>query len=273
MKLFTFGDSWTEGVGSDWQEELKTEDLEERTKIRHKYAWPTLLSKHLNIPFDNFGIGGCSNKSIFDAVCNSVDTDLIKKDDLVVIMWSSSLRDSVPFFPDNNSWHYWGERYKRKEYLYKKVFKNTNITTKYDRIKKEYQEYFLANLFTDEYYQIVNQNYILYLQWMFKKIGIRYIFCDAFDLMIKDDISKNIDKTNLIDKNHYWGISNKTLKDLLINTNRKDVWGDGQHWKDLTEGKHPNKNGYKLIANELYDFILNKNILTYKTNNIENIII
>ncbi len=39
MTLFTFGDSWTEGVGADLEEELKTNVFEERTKIRHTLCW------------------------------------------------------------------------------------------------------------------------------------------------------------------------------------------------------------------------------------------
>ena len=78
---------------------------------------------------------------------------------------------------------------------------------------------------------------------MFNKIGIRYVFCDAFDLMIKKQIIKEIDKTNFIDKDHYWGFSDITIKDFLINKNRKDVWEDGVLWNNDTAGKHPNKIG------------------------------
>lgn len=273
MKLFTFGDSWTEGVGGCLEEELTTNIPEERTIIRQKYCWPNILSKLIEINYVNFGIGGCSNKVIFDAICESIDNKTIEKNDLVIVMWSSSLRDDVPFFPSNNPWHFWGERYLQKNYLYQKVFGNKQKTNDYSRIKKEYQEYFLSNLYSDSYYHIVNQNYILYLQYMFNKIGIRYIFCDAFDFMIKPDIIKDIDKTYLINKEHYWSFSEKTIKDFLANTNKKNVWEDGSLWSEHIGGKHPNKIGYELIANMLYDYILEKDILYYNTNEIENRII
>lgn len=101
---------------------------------------------------------------------------------------------------------------------------------------------------------------------MFEKIGIRYLFCDAFDNMVKEDITAEIDKTSLINKTHYWGFPNKTMKDILIESNLKNVWEDGNLWLNNKGGKHPSKYGYELMANELYKWIIEKNILTYKTN-------
>jgi hypothetical protein len=109
----------------------------------------------------------------------------------------------------------------------------------------------------------VNQNYILHLQFIFKELGIRYLFCDAFDIMINRNIHKLVDKTDLIESDKYWGYQNKTMANLLIDTNRKDVWEDGNNWISTTAGKHPSNNGYKLIADELFKFINNNNLLDY----------
>jgi lysophospholipase L1-like esterase len=98
---------------------------------------------------------------------------------------------------------------------------------------------------------------------MFKELGIRYLFCDAFDVMINKNIYELVDKTHLIDGDRYWGYRNKTMANLLIDTNRKDVWEDNTNWKNTTAGKHPSSNGYKLIANELYKFINEGNLLVY----------
>lgn len=62
MKLFAFGDSWTEGIGSDVREEMKIEDHEERTKFRNSMSWPKYLADLLNIDFVNYGMGAASNK-------------------------------------------------------------------------------------------------------------------------------------------------------------------------------------------------------------------
>lgn len=261
MKLISFGDSWTEGVGSDLNLETKITDNVKKTKIRNSFSWPTKLAQKLNIDIENNGIGGCSNKTIFDAVCLFLDTNRIKKDDFVIIMWSSSLRDDVPFFPNDNKWHFWGERYIAKEHLYKFIFDNSlnSINKEYTQFKKKYNQYFFENLYTNAYYHIINQNYILYLQFIFKELGINYLFCDAFDFMLKD-VSSTIDKTHLIDRYHYYEFSKKTLKDVLIDTNRKDVWEDNSLWED-TYGKHPSKIGYEIISDNLYNWIIDKNLL------------
>jgi hypothetical protein len=186
-------------------------------------------------------------------------------------MWSSSLRDPVPFFPTDNPWHFWGERYMDKRHIYSPAFvkRGSFIEDPHKNIKKEYKEYYIDNLYNDIYYNIVNQNYILYLQFMFEKIGIRYLFCDAFDLMVKKDILYSINKTNLINKKHYWEFGNKTLKDYLVEFNRKDVWEGNIFWDSSTAGRHPNMNGYELIAKILNKWILNNEILTYKTNELK----
>lgn len=268
MKLFTFGDSWTEGVGSDLTEENKVDDYVEKTKIRHLHSWPTKLAEKLDIQFQNNGIGGCSNKTIFDAVCSFLETDKIKTNDLVVIMWSSSLRDEVPFFP-KDEWHFWGQRYTSKQHLYKFIFDNIKESKNkdYSFFKKEYKTYFFNELYDETYYQIVNQNYILYLQFMFQRMGVKFLFCDAFDLMVNNP-NNTIDKTHLINKNHYIHFGQKTMKDLLTETNRKDVWEDNSLWIN-TFGKHPNKNGYEILSRLIYEWIINHNLLEENFDNVK----
>lgn len=269
MRLFTYGDSWTEGVGGNIEEEIKTDVPEERTIIRQKYCWPTHLSDLLNCGFQNNGVGGFSNNAIFNTIHHNLKNGIINQDDFVVIMWSSSLRDSLPFFPNEDDFFIWGKRYKSKNHLFKHIFGGGKETlSNFNRIDKDYRDYYIANLYTDTYYDIVNQNYILYLQFIFKQMGIRYLFCDAFDNMINSDIIDIIDKTNLIDESRYWGYKSKTMANLLIDTNRKNVWEDNNYWTKNTAGKHPNNNGYKLIGDALYKFIIDNKLLTQcKSNN------
>lgn len=262
MKLFTFGDSWTEGVGSDLAEESMFNTIPEKTKIRHKYCWPKLLADLLKCDLQNDGAGGVCNDLIFESVCSRLKNEIIKKNDFVIIMWSSSLRNNLPFFPKENNLNLWAKRYKTKMFLYQYLFqKDSESNYEYNRLDKDFKDFYIRELFTDTYYDIINQNYILYLQFILKGMGIRYLFCDAFDNMISSDILTDIDKTNYIDKNRYWGFKNKTFANFLIDTNRKDVWEDNEYWKDTTVGKHPNKNGYKLISDELYNFIIKNQLL------------
>ena len=264
MKLFTFGDSWTEGVGGNIKEEYTTDIPEERTIIRQKYCWPVYLSKLLQCEIKNNGVGAFSNNAIFNAVSYQLKNEIITKDDFVVIMLSSSLRDPLPFFPNLDDFFIWGKRYKSKEHLLKYIFDGVNSNNKtYNRAEKNFRDYYIGNLFNDIYYDIVNQNYILHLQFIFKELGIRYLFCDAFDIMINKNIDKLVDKTDLIESARYWGYQNKTMATLLIDTNRKDVWEDSNNWISTTAGKHPSSNGYKLIADELFKFINDNDLLKY----------
>jgi len=263
MKLFTYGDSWTEGVGGNITEELTTEIPEERTRIRQKYCWPKHLSELLHCEVKNNGVGAFSNNAIFNTVFYQLKNGAVTKNDLVVIMWSSSLRDPLPFFHNEDDFFIWGKRYKSKGHLFKYIFDGIDgDNSKYNKAEQNFRNYYIANLFNDTYYDIVNQNYILHLQFIFKELGIRYVFCDAFDILINKNIDTLLDKTHLIDNNRYWGYQTKTMADLLIDTKRKDVWEDNSHWADIT-GKHPSNNGYKFIADELFKFINNNNLLNY----------
>jgi lysophospholipase L1-like esterase len=262
MKLFTFGDSWTEGVGGNIEDEYTTDNPEQRTIIRQKYCWPTHLSDLLKCEVINNGVGAFSNNAIFNAICYQLKKKTIVQDDFVIIMWSSSLRDSLPFFPTEDDFFIWGKRYKSKEHLLKYIFDGVGgDNVNYNRAEKNFRDYYIGNLFNDTYYDIVNQNYILHLQFIFNEMGIRYLFCDAFDVMINKNINVSVDKTHLIESDRYWGYQNKTMANLLIDTDRKDVWEDNNNWIANTAGKHPSSNGYKLIADELYQYILNNNLL------------
>jgi lysophospholipase L1-like esterase len=265
MKLFTFGDSWTEGVGGNQDEENTTDILEEKTKIRQKYCWPKHLSALLNVEIENYGVGATSNCIIFNSISTLLSNKKINKDDFVVVMWTSSLREQHPFFPVEDEFHFWGKRYTNKKYLYDRIFsyiKGEN--EKYDNLKKEYKEFYISNLMNDTYYDIVNQNYIIYLQYMFTELGIRFLFVDAFDTMISQNIVNEVNKTSFIKKEHYWNFSTKTCRDLLIETDRADVWQDNKKFIN-TAGKHPSNNGYKMIAQHLYDWIIKENLLYYST--------
>ena len=106
---------------------------------------------------------------------------------------------------------------------------------------------------------------------MFKNLGIRYLFCDGFDTMVDFNLDKNIDKTEFIDKNHYWNFSKKTFRDFLLETEQFNIWENSKN--RFNKDKHPNKYGYKLIATELFEFINKKNLLEYEINNPINYII
>lgn len=267
MKLYAFGDSWTAGQGCNIKVESTIADIVERKKYRNTMSWPKYLSDFLNIEFENLSESASSNNKIFNKIIETIKSDLIKEGDLVVVMWSSSLRDDLPFFP-KTEWHVWGKNYTKKEFQFNWIInsiKNNAIPDKYSNnpmynlFLKEFKEFYIANLYRDEYYEIVNTNYILFIQKLLETYGIRYVMCDAFDKMIS---TKNI----YINELNYYGLYAKTFKDYLLTLDSEghSLWEDDISWNN-TPGKHPNKSGYFEIAKELDLFIRNNGILKTKT--------
>ena len=90
MTLYGYGDSWTAGEGST----SNKDEWEYNSYIKQ-------LGDKLNIPSINYGISGNSNQKIFNKVVADVKEFKVKSNDLVIVMWSSSLRDVVPFLPND----------------------------------------------------------------------------------------------------------------------------------------------------------------------------
>jgi hypothetical protein len=80
--------------------------------------------------------------------------------------------------------------------------------------------------------------------------------------MVDKTLTSDLDKTHFINKSNYYKFGEVTFKDFLISIDPtdSDLWEDSIKWKD-TPGKHPNAKGYKKISDELYNFIINSNII------------
>lgn len=262
MKLYGYGDSWTEGVGVNRVIEDTFIKSEDRKSYRNQHAWTKHLSEKLSIDSENNGIAGCSNKKIFDTIISDIKCNKIKENDLVVILWSSSLRDDVSFFPENE-WHCWGNAYLDESEI-NNSYLQFRLTNKpiYNQFIFDYKMFYIAELMNQNYYNIVNQNYIIFLQKLFEHYNIKYIMADAFDHMIID-VNESDNKTNYINKDNYWNFSSKTFNEYLSSLNNTLVWEDTISFKNAPI-KHPSILGHIEIAKELYRFILDSNILNQK---------
>ena len=258
MKLHAYGDSWTEGEGSIVDIEKSIIDRDSKRLFRNKYAWPKQLSDKLEIPHHNNGISGNANNKIFNQIVSDVQDGLIKSNDFVVIMWSSSLRDYVPFLP-KGEWVSWSVKHLiESPEKFINSYRSNNET--YNQFLIDYKNYFILNLFNQNYYNIVNQNYIIFLQQMFKFYNIKYLFCDGLESMIMD-LEKKDDFTNLIENKNYWGFNRETFRNFLLKTNKKDIWEYQCESYKTRATQHPNKEGYKLISEELYNYIVENRII------------
>jgi len=240
MNLHAYGDSWTEGQGT-------TEDRKEWKT----HSWVKIVSDKLGATSNNNGISGNSNLNIFNKVVDDLIEDKIKENDIVVVMWSSSLRDLVPFLP-KNEWVSWSVKH-LVEYPHKFVESYQSENEKYNNFLYSFKELFITDLFNQNYYNIVNQNYIIFLQKMFEFYKIKYVMFDAFESMITD-LDRKDSKLEIINQNYYWEFNKKTIRDLLNSTNRDDIWEHIENYKDRPT-QHPNIEGYRLISEIIYDFI------------------
>jgi hypothetical protein len=251
--LHAYGDSWTEGQGVDG-ESIYT-NREELKNYRNEYSWVNLLSKKLKLSCVNNGLAGVSNEKIFNKIVSDVRNGNIKNNDFVIIMWSSSLRDNVSFLP-NNEWISWSE-IELIECSHRFINSYDSEDTNYDNFIKNYKKFFITNVLNLNYYNIVNQNYIIFIQKLFEFYGIKYLMVDAFDTMVNNP-NKIDDKTYLINKINYWNFGIKTTKELINESNLENKW---EILLPPKVAPHPNKNGYYIISEELYSYIKKNKIL------------
>ncbi len=253
MILHAYGDSWTEGEGCNVKKE-KTLKNQELVIYRNNHSWVKTLAENLNINWINNGKSGNPNAVIFNSIIDDITTGRIKKGDLVIIMWSSSLRDYAAFLP-RQQWVSWSVKHllNKPEKFIESYKSNDGI---YDSFLKEYKSFFLENLFNQNYYNIVNQNYIIFLQKLLEFYEIKYIMSDAFDKMVETK-KLNLDDNylHLINKNLYWKFGEKTFRDYLEETNT-------DCFEDTNEpGKHPYAFGYNLISQEFYNYIVKNKVI------------
>jgi len=251
MILRAYGDSWTAGEGCD----RKIEDnltKEEKIKFQKENSWVKFLSNKLNVDHVNNGISGYSNLKMFNDIISDLRNGLITENDLVIIMWSSSLRDTVPFLP-NGEWVSWSVKHLIEEpHKFLNSYKSEDIN--FDKFFTDFKQLYISDIFNQNYYNIVNQNYIIFIQRMFQFYNIKYIMCDSFESMLIN-LHKKDDITHLIDKTNYWGFGQQTFRDYLNKNKKTDIWEYQDDKYKSRASQHPNKEGYEIIAEELYKFI------------------
>ena len=90
---------------------------------------------------------------------------------------------------------------------------------------------------------------------MLESYNVKYLMVDAFELMVQS-VNKIDDKTNLINKKNYFHFGKKTARDILQENKKLNVWEGPLNCKNEPEfWYHPNKQGYELIGEKIYDFI------------------
>jgi hypothetical protein len=242
MKLRAYGDSYTAGEGTSQNREKWKDN-----------SWVKYLADMLNIEWVNNGISGNSNLKIFNKVVEDLKDGVIEKGDFITIMWSSSLRDVVAFLP-KNEWVSWSTKH-LLEFPHKFIESYKSESEEYNQFLFSFKELFVTKLYNQNYYNIVNQNYIIFLQKMFEFYGVKYLMCDGFESMIID-LNEEDNRLDLINTKFYWRFNNQTFRDLLNDTNRIDIWEHQDINFKSRPTQHPNAEGYRIIASELYEVVI-----------------
>ena len=258
MILHAYGCSWTEGEGANIEVENNLTDRDAKQLFRNNHSWPKYLAEKLNLSHHNNGISGNANNKIFNQIVTDVQDGRIGENDLVVVMWSSSLRDYVPFLP-KGEWVSWSVKHLLEApEKFINSFKSNN--DKYNNFLIDFKNLFIGELFNQHYYNIVNQNYIIFLQELFRYYNIKYVMCDGIESMLID-LHKKDDVTDNIDSKKYWGFGKETFRDFLNKTNRLNIWEHQNANFQTRATQHPNSLGYNLISEEIYNYIIKNNII------------
>lgn len=286
-RIFCFGDSFTVGEGANLplQKEIElmfNQDGPSRRKaaeivseINKKLSWSKHVGDKFGIWVANYGETGCSNNKIFNNIFTAEAMHGgFTPNDLVIIMWSSSVRDKLSWFPNIFSDHGpVGAGWSLKELIQENSSETFGIRYFTETIEKKEQEYvesklapflqeyfktYITSLHTEEYYNLLNLNYIKLLQDYFKFNNIPYIMVDAFECMNSFKTKKDVRWANYIDTEYYFGEGNTTVWDELDKIGG-DVWEDAElAYHPPGQRCHPNAEGYRLIGEMLIQFISKK---------------
>ena len=198
----------------------------------------------LKVKFLNHGEAGSSNIQIISKIFEL--RKQIEKQDLVIVGFTSSLRDPLPFLPLE---------------LDCKVSWNQNVFNEYKKFViqpdeqnlsiffKEYSKLFLNNMWEkfSPYYEVYNENMIYFLQKYFEYHEIKYILFDAFEPMIKS-------QSNNIDKRFYWKFGTESLFSYLKKQNNNGLLEKKGYNVFNQTPRHPSKKGHQVFAKKLFEF-------------------
>ena len=268
-KVISFGDSFTAGLGTDikyeesqlgghpdWDtmtEKEKTQRRQDMSVWRNKRSFTKYFCDYFpQAKWENWGIIGCSNKDILDLIFKHDKRHPHNeqyKDYLYLIQWSSSLKDSLPWFPQiYNDERFFGLSTSIKS-LTAMLEKGRSIWKDKDEVKglgkflEQYLPKFYVEAYNEDYYKIYNSSMLHILINFLNFREVKYIMVDGFETMSHDD--------KFIDTKKYWGYGDKTIHSYL------KTFGDDDLLEEKTmkyDNRHPSKKGHKLFAKELFRF-------------------
>lgn len=275
-----FGDSWTRGDGCQF--EPGSGIIQPHKKYGPDYTYeydtfsfPAQFGKLLNNQYNiiNTGFSGGSNFQIYKSILRAIHQEQLKKDDVVVVAWTSIIREPLTFLftitSDSKAWDEHGINNSIKGYTEPKgkfipSWINRMTDTSFKKLSKKIYEDYIVDRMNFNLLHEICMNYICNLQLMFDEIGVNYLFINTFETTLSKDILF-YDKI----KKDKWVLFDSTLSDYLCDIedgmefpNGYSIWED-DHIKPgrNLDGPHPNRIGYGLIAELLHKEFLSKKII------------
>ena len=163
-KIVAFGDSWTFGEGSYLlSNEEKNCILNSPEKnmygVSKQYfdtcspgSWVAQLAKMYGCDYEIYAVPGCSNETIMNNIHRYITEDVVDKDTLIIVMWSSKFRDRIFALPSyeedatSDRWMFRSEDMVLNKELWEKFIDNTKSSL-YLKFKKKFITEMLMNNF------------------------------------------------------------------------------------------------------------------------------
>lgn len=270
-KIIGIGDSWTFGEGSfllskEEKQKLLNSSNEKILDVPKDYydfctpgSWVAQLAKMYGCDYEVHAVPGCSNETIMNNSIRCIDEDLIDKDTLVIIMWSSKFRDRIfalPTYEDDSTSDRW--MFRSKDMILNVELWDRFINSGDDNqsLFKKFKKKFIAEIFNDIILDYYTMCYKLYVQFCFEETGIPYVMCNAFEKQIPHTQNdKDIVPYHLLNKKYYYNPESSMYDEMVSNTSK--IWEGNVSRADVSykNGLHPNFDGYSIIAKKLKKFI------------------
>jgi hypothetical protein len=232
MKLYTFGCSFTEGQGLEYQS---------------FDCYTTKLAEKLNLEYLNFGSSGMSNDYIFRKIFELINSNIIQRDDILVIQWTHYLRKELSTIVDNRLWYHTipNSFHAYQDKVIMQIDKNISVQNEYynqnldkERLKiesknKKFLDKYILDFINKDYQKNTTINYINALYAYLEYNGYKHL--------------------------HFFGWDSCVIKSVIEEKSKFLKENFGTHTATSTSNyttEHPNKAGHKMWADFLYDKII-----------------
>ena len=270
-KIIGIGDSWTFGEGGipitpNKKEKLLNSNGENVLGVPKAYydfctpnSWVAQLAKMYGCDYEVYAVPGCSNENIMNNTHRFLQN--YDKDTLVIVMWSSKFRDRIFALPSyekdatSDRWMFKSEDMILNEELWER-FTDSGLHS--ETLFKKFKKKFISEIYNEIILDYYTMCYKLYTQFILEESNIPYIMCNAFEKQLPHTTNDEmIVPYHLLNKKYYYK-PDSTMCDDLKNNSNKMLWENNASTDDIdsyTNGLHPNKDGYFIIAEKLKKFI------------------